>query len=140
VANSSFLALDVGDVRVGVALANAEVRFANPLTTLTNDDSFWVRLEELIGEHDVILIVVGLPRNLNGDATEQTRKVEAFAELLQAKINLPVRLQDEATTSVKAEAELRQRGKPYEKADIDALAATYILEDYLANDTGGERA
>jgi len=139
-ANSSFLALDVGDVRVGVALANAEVRFANPLTTLTNDDSFWVRLEELIGEHDVILIVVGLPRNLNGDATEQTRKVEAFAELLQAKINLPVRLQDEATTSVKAEAELRQRGKPYEKADIDALAATYILEDYLANDTEGERA
>lgn len=137
-ASDSILALDVGDTRIGVALANAEVRFANPLTTLLHNDEFWANLEALIGEHDVVLIIVGLPRNLNGDATEQTRKVEAFVDELQAKLPLPVRFQDEAATSVKAEAELRARKKPYEKADIDALAATYILEDYLASTSGGQ--
>jgi putative Holliday junction resolvase len=130
-ANNSYLALDVGDVRIGVAVANAEVRFPRPLTTLLNDDNLWPNLEALLKDNDVIGIVVGLPRNLSGDATDQTRKVEAFVEILKTHTNLPISFQDEATTSVKAEAELRARGKPYEKADIDALAATYILEDYL---------
>jgi putative Holliday junction resolvase len=130
-ANNSYIALDVGDVRIGVAVANAEVRFPRPLMTLLNDDNLWPNLEALLKDNDVIGIVVGLPRNLRGDATDQTRKVEAFVEILKTHTTLPISFQDEATTSVKAEAELRARGKPYEKADIDALAATYILEDYL---------
>lgn len=134
--SGSYLALDVGDVRIGVALANLEVRFANPLTTLINDKDLWTNLEAIIQEHGVVALVVGFPRNLSGDATAQTHKVEVFVEMLKTYSSLPVYLQDEAATSVKAEAELRSRGKPYEKADIDALAATYILEDYLIDHPG----
>jgi putative Holliday junction resolvase len=136
--SSSYLALDVGDTRIGVAVANAEVRFARPLTTLINDKDLWSNLEKIIHDNDVLALVVGYPRNLSGDATAQTRKVEAFVEIAKTYTSLPVYLQDEAATSVKAEAELKSRGKPYEKADIDALAATYILEDYLI-DNAGER-
>jgi RNase H-fold protein (predicted Holliday junction resolvase) len=51
--------------------------------------------------------------------------------VLGQKLPLPISWQDEAVTSVRAEEELRARGKPYVREDIDALAATYILEDYL---------
>jgi putative Holliday junction resolvase len=127
----SILALDVGDKRIGVAVARADVRFPRPLLTLTHDETIWQRIEGLMAEHDAGVIVVGLPRGLDGQETEQTRKAEAFVAALKERINVPVHLMDEATTSLKAEAELKSRGKPYEKSDIDALAATYILDDYL---------
>lgn len=125
------LALDVGGVRIGVALADNELRFANPLTTLINGESIWDEVAALITENDVDTVVVGLPRNLQGDDTPQTAICRLFAQNLSERLHISVELQDEAATSVKAEAELKARGKPYEKADIDALAATYILEDYL---------
>ncbi len=129
---ASILALDVGGTRIGVARADAELKFANPLATLLNDATFPEQLAALIAEHNVQTVVVGLPRGLQGQETAQTQICRAFAENLSQVLEIPVELQDEAATSVKAEAELTQRGKPYEKADIDALAATYILEDYLA--------
>jgi len=127
----SVLALDVGDARIGVAVANIEARLPRPLTTLQNDESFFELLHKLIAEHNVQTLVVGLPRGMEGQETAQTQKVAAFIMLLRKKVALPLFVQDEAATSVKAEEELRARGKPYEKSAIDALAATYILEDYL---------
>ena len=132
--STKILALDVGGVRIGVAMADAELKFANPLTTLINDDAIWDALVALIQENDVQTVVVGLPRSLQGHETPQTQICRDFAESLPERLEMPqmkIVLQDEAATSVKAEAELRARGKSYEKADIDALAATYILEDYL---------
>ena|SRR5882757_3873062 len=129
--SESILALDVGDKRIGVAVAPVGSSFARPLTTLINDNSFWEQLQALLSEHDAVTIIIGLPRGLNGQETDQTRKVESFVSELQNRTDVPIRLQDEAVTSVKAETELQARGKKYEKSDIDALAATYILEDYL---------
>jgi len=134
---SKILALDVGNVRIGAALADAELRFANPLTTLSNDEHIWKALADVIQENQVETVVVGLPRSLQGHDTAQTQICRDFAENLSERLKIAVALQDEATTSVKAESELRSRGKPYEKADIDALAATYILEDYLLARPGG---
>ncbi|MBC7581338.1 Holliday junction resolvase RuvX [Aeromicrobium sp.] len=134
---SKVLALDVGNVRIGVAMADAELRFANPLTTLINDDAIWDTLAALVQENQVEVVVVGLPRSLQGNETPQTQICRLFAENLPERLQmsqLAIKLQDEAATSVKAEEELRARGKPYQKADIDALAATYILEDYLNGD------
>ena len=76
-------------------------------------------------------LVVGLPRNLQGDRTEQTGFSETFGNQLTEHFSLPVYYQDEALTSHKAEEELRQRGVDYQRGDIDALAATYILDDFL---------
>lgn len=128
---SYILALDVGARRIGVALASPVARIASPLFTLEHSPEIFTRLQELIDSESVGTIVVGLPRGLDGQTTAQTSATEEFIEKLQKEINLPVFMQDEALTSVKAEAELASRGKPHAKADVDALAATYILEDFL---------
>ena len=134
----TILALDVGEKRIGVAVADAELRFASPLLTLANDDNVWQELEKIIeGQHSV-LVVVGLPRGLDGQETAQTKYAEVFMQRIRANLGVPVRAQDEALTSVKAEEELRARGNTYEKGEVDALAATYILEDYLA-EPGGDK-
>jgi putative Holliday junction resolvase len=79
----------------------------------------------------VSAVVVGLPRGLNGQATEQTVKVQQFADRLRRTLAVPIYLQDEALTSRLATTELRHRRKAYNKGDIDALSACYILEDWL---------
>lgn len=129
---SSTLALDVGTKRIGVAIASAEAGLARPLATLPNDAGFLEALRQIVLQEQVGTLVVGLPRGLEGQATAQTAYAEAFAGTLRAHLGLPVVFQDEAVTSAQAEAELRARGTRYNKEDIDALSATYILEDFLA--------
>lgn len=125
------MALDVGGKRIGVATAHAVARLAHPLTTIENNSQVVDRLQHLVKEHNVALLVVGLPRGLSGQRTEQTQIVEDFVQQVKQQLTLPVYWQDEAVTSRKAEAELNARHKPYRKEDIDALAATYILEDFM---------
>src|SRR5690606_8798088 len=87
-------------------------------------------ITELVLSDKIDIIVIGYPRNQAGEPTAQTAKVEAFANrlnLLDAKIVF----QDESLTSVLAEKHLASRKQPYSKADIDAYAASIILEDYL---------
>jgi putative Holliday junction resolvase len=130
--NNTIMALDIGGRRIGVALTSVVARLPRPLTTLVADDTFPDTLAGLIAEQRVGHLVIGLPRNLSGDDTEQTRTIRTIARTLQAKLpQLSMSFQDEALTSRQAEQELQASGRPYEKADIDALAATYILEDYL---------
>jgi len=130
-ANDSVLALDVGDKRVGVAVASLAARLPRPLTTLINDAQIWEELKKLAADEGVGQFVVGLPRGLEGQATAQTAAAQLFADELAEKLGVPVHLQDEAVTSRQAEAELEARGKPYERDDIDTLAAVYILQDWL---------
>jgi len=129
----SLLALDVGAKRIGVALADDEVRFAHPFSTLENSETVFAEIATFVREHNVSTVIVGLPRGLDGQTTAQTQVVEAFVADLEQHIQVPIALQDEALTSVKAEAELagRKQKTGYNKSDVDALAATYILEDYL---------
>lgn len=128
---STVLALDVGGQRIGVARALLAIRFASPLTTLTHTPDIYDAIGKLVHDEDAGILVLGLPRGLDGQHTAQTRSVEDFAEGLKKALGLPMYFQDEAVTSAQAEAELQARKKPYAKGDIDALAATYILEDFL---------
>jgi len=127
----SLLALDFGAKRIGVALASAGARLPHPLVTLENGPDVFRQLQELVINEHVRAVVIGLPRGLDGQHTAQTMAVEAFAAELHPAIGIPLHWQDEAVTSRQAEEELRERGKPYARGDIDALSATYILEDYL---------
>lgn len=129
--NSSILALDVGGRRIGVASASVAARMPRPLTTLMNDDGFLKALQQIISDVNAKALVVGLPRGLDGQHTSQTVTVEAFIDNLKSSLTIPIYWQDEAVTSHKAEAELKRRGIAYKKGDIDALAATYILEDFI---------
>jgi putative Holliday junction resolvase len=126
---SNLLALDVGERKIGVARASGIARVAEPLITLPNDEAFGAALRRLIKEYDVSLVVVGLPRGLDGQETAQTQYVRDFMASLDLSIKQVY--QDEAVTSVNAEAQLKQAGKPYTKEDIDSVAASIILGDYL---------
>lgn len=127
----TLLAFDVGDKRIGVARANSIAKIASPLTTIANEQGVFEAINDIIKSESADVIVVGLPRNLSGEDTAQTRAVRSFAADLAKHCNKQIEYQDEALTSHKAEAELRDAGKNYQKGDVDALAATYILEDYL---------
>ena len=129
-ANQNLLALDVGEKRVGVALADSAIRIAIAYDTISVDGTEVEQIKELLAREKIDILVVGYPRNQSGDATRQTTYVESFVARLQP-LDVPVEYQDESVTSVKAEEILKQRKKPYEKGEIDALAASLILQDYL---------
>ena len=130
-----YLSLDVGRARIGLAVANSIARLAAPLPAVPNNEQCLEALQAITAQEAINQLVVGLPRGLDGQETAQTTYVREFAAALEATLHVPVTLQDEAVTSVKAEAELQSRkGRQYDKGDIDSLSAVYILEDYLAQE------
>ena len=131
--SKSVVSLDVGAARIGVAVANLASRMPQPLKAVLHDDQVMKTLGILCKEQGALAVVVGLPRGLDGQHTAQTVAVELFASELEKYLDIPVYWQDEAVTSAQAEAELIARKKPYAKGDIDMLAATYILEDFMNN-------
>lgn len=131
----TFVALDIGEKRIGVAQADNEVRIAFPLCTVTVDGLEKQRLREIITETQPSVLVVGYPRNQQGEPTAQTREVERVASGLDS-LGVPIVFQDESLTSVLAETYLKSHKKPYTKADIDAHAAAIILGDYLEETYG----
>ncbi len=130
------LALDIGEKRIGVAIAEISIPFARPLTTLETEVDAREVLAKLLRQHHVQKVVIGRPRNQGGATTAQTAKTQQILTELSLPHEIDVNWQDESLTSVKAEEELKNRSKPYEKGDIDALAAAFILEDYI-NQRGG---
>lgn len=128
--NKTYLALDVGEKRIGVAVGDTGVRIAVPFDTLDVDGTELERIAKIVIDEKINTVVVGYPRNQSGEATAQTAYAEAFAaQLTDIAPNLV--FQDESLTSVLAEQRLQSYKKPYTKADIDAQAAALILQDYL---------
>jgi putative Holliday junction resolvase len=129
------LALDVGGKRIGVALSDPAGSFAMPLLTLqaAPQQRALARIAELVAEHAVDDVVVGLPLTLSGEVGPQARVVQTFAEELETALGRPVIMFDERLTTAVAEQMMRDMGlKPEKrKARIDEIAATIILQDYL---------
>lgn len=125
-----YVALDVGEKRIGVAVGDSGVRIAVPFDTIETDGNEIKHIARIILEEKADVVVVGYPRNQSGEVTAQTAYVEAFAEKL-ADIAPNLVFQDESLTSVLAEQRLQSYKKPYAKGDIDALAAAIILQDYM---------
>ena len=123
------LALDVGIKRVGIARASMQARLAQPLKTVKTDEAI-EQLREIIKENKVEMIIAGLPRNLSGEDTQQTRWVRDWVAGAKAELGVVFYWQDEALTSVKAlSLKLKAKNK-----DVDAEAAAIILEDFLTTD------
>jgi putative Holliday junction resolvase len=136
--NTVILAFDVGERRIGVAKAVIPPRLAQPLATLLNDATLVNSLQHLITQEQPDMLVVGLPRNQAGDTTAQSRAVEAWAEMYLMPQKLPIHWQDESLTSVAAEEHLAVQGKKQLRGDVDSLAATIILTDFLETMHAGE--
>ncbi|GER87375.1 putative pre-16S rRNA nuclease [Dictyobacter vulcani] len=148
------IALDVGEARIGVATCDTTGFLASPCTTIhvtRNEQQTWAAIQELINELDAEGLVVGLPISLDGQIHAQGEKIQAFVERMQKYITLPVTFWDERLSTVEAQRLLTQRGqnggekrqkrgegrqgsqakKRRRGQEIDALAATVILQDYL---------
>jgi putative Holliday junction resolvase len=134
------LAVDVGARRVGLAISDASRTLARPLETIAVTSAADAvervarRIEQLDQEDDgIAAIVVGMPSSLDGTPTPQTVQVRAFIARLSARTPLPIATEDERLTSREAESRLARREKDWRKrkAQIDAVAASVFLQDYL---------
>ena len=98
------LAVDYGRARIGLALADTETRMARPLSTMdrVNRNEDTRRLRELVREHGVKQIVVGLPLRLDGTRGEMAEEAERFAQRMRKQIGVPVEMVDERLTSWEA--------------------------------------
>ena len=126
------IGLDVGEKRIGVAKADSSTRIAVPVGFIDVNGLEWQEIAEVAKLNNTNLFVLGMPRSNEGNETKQSLYVRNFARVLAGKIpGARVRFQDESFTSVEAEERLKTRKKKYEKGDIDAEAATIILQDFL---------
>ena len=126
------IGLDVGEKRIGVAKIDSSTKIAVPVGFLLVDGSEWHEIARIANLNNTNFFVLGLPRSNEGNETKQTLYVRAFARTLAKMIpGAKIRFQDESLTSVEAESRLKSRKKRYEKGDIDAEAATIILQDFI---------
>ena len=129
------LGLDIGDIRIGVALSDELGVAAHPLCTLTrkNRKVDLIAISDLVSIHKVERVVIGLPISLDGSIGPQAEKVQNFAKRLAQVIDIPIEFQDERFTTAEAEDLLRDLNKERkeQKELIDEVAAVIILRDYL---------
>jgi putative Holliday junction resolvase len=129
------LALDHGTKRIGVAVSDETKTIAQPLEYIPAEPyaDFLERLKKLLVEKEVELILIGMPRNMNGTYGPAAEKVNAFVAALKTTVTLPIKLWDERLTSTIANRILIQgnvrRGQRKEK--VDKMAAAILLQSYL---------
>ena len=129
------LAIDYGDIRVGLALSDLTCTIAQPFKTLNYDDMDHLinQLSEIITEKQVNKVVVGIPYNMKGDDTQQTTKVREFVSILEQKLGYEIIFVDERLTSSEAEKFMHQMDikTGFNKDKIDKIAASIILQEYI---------
>jgi putative Holliday junction resolvase len=128
------LAVDWGDVRIGVAACDADGLLAYPLTTVRAGPEEIAHLAALVADHAPLEVLVGLPRSLDGRDGPAAVTARDRAGRLAAAVDVPVRLVDERLSTVTATRRLRASGRTakQQRAAIDAAAAAAILEQGLA--------
>lgn len=129
------LAIDLGDVRSGVAISDANEILASPIGTISEPDReiLLQKILNIVSENEVGKIVLGLPRNMDGTEGDSAKKSREFGENLRKNSGLEVVFQDERGTTLEASGYLNVsdvRGKKRKKI-IDSVAATIILQNYL---------
>jgi len=127
------LGIDVGTVRIGVAVSDPDGILATPVETVRRDAKHLRRLAALVDEYEAVEVVVGLPRTLADRAGASAQDAIAVADSLAAKIGVPVRLADERLTTVSAARSLRDAGvrAKAQRGVIDQAAAVAILQGWL---------
>ncbi len=132
---AAYLGLDVGDKRVGTALAESEVKLASPHLIFDRAGGKAEReIIRLVGERSVNQIVVGLPLNEDGSLNEQCLKVQNFCRRLQKRLSIEIVYVDEYLSTVESEEKLAGKKRPPRgkgRQKLDAVSATIILQRYL---------
>ena len=127
------MAIDYGKKRVGVAITDSMCTIAQPFITIKPKSDFQLikRLKCLIEENDVGLILVGNPLSMKGEPTKMSQEIERFVKKMRRLIDIEVKLWDERHVSKYAANKLKGMGLSSKKEDIDRVAASIILEEFL---------
>jgi len=129
------LGLDIGDKRIGVALSDPDGLLASPFTIINRREEMAdiKAITDIISQHQVEQIIVGLPRSMDGSLGHQANKVQDFTQKLCRHTEVPVEFRDERLTTVLAKRLMQavKAKKSKEKAHDDAIAAAIILQGYL---------
>ncbi|MHC4324832.1 MAG: Holliday junction resolvase RuvX [Planctomycetota bacterium] len=128
-----YLAIDYGTKRTGLAICDAAESICSPLTVIHGQKELLNKIADIVETENAGAVIVGLPLNMTGSDSSQTKLVRKFAEQLKNRLSVPVHLQDERLSSFGAEEKLAPAdfttGKI--KKRIDAVAAAEILEAFL---------
>ena len=131
-----FLAVDLGDKRTGLAIADEDPKMVHPLSVLEVPIGPLLidAIEQALGKHDAQALVFGLPLDMDGTVGPRAKLTQEFGKKVALRTSIEVFYQDERLTSVAAEEHLSQSGKTHKqkKRVRDALAAAEILNDFLA--------
>ena len=131
---SRCIGIDLGSKRVGLALSDKMNMIASPYRTLIvkNEQDLLDQLRLIIVDFKVKTIVLGLPLNMNGEDSAQTKKIREFKSVLSI-FNLPVKLEDERLSSVSAKRSLVMQDikTGHNKSEIDKRAAAIFLQQFL---------
>ena len=129
------LALDPGSKRIGIAVSDELKMIAQPLEFVAAEPflDFLARLKEIIREKEVELILVGMPRNMDGSYGPAALKVQEFVAVLKEKVAVPIQTWDERLTSAQAQRFLIEGGvrRAKRKEKVDKTAAAILLQSYL---------
>ena len=129
------LALDHGTKRIGIAVSDELKMIAQPLEFISAEPlaDVFARLNQLIQEKTVELILVGMPRNMDGSYGPAAVKVQEFVAALKAALQVPIRTWDERLTSAQANRVLIQGNvrRDKRKQQVDKMAAAILLQSYL---------
>lgn len=129
------LALDPGTKRIGVAVSDELKMIAQPVEFILAEPfaAFLVRLKELIRDREVELILVGMPRNMDGSYGPAALKAQEFIAVLKTSVTVPIKAWDERLTSAQANRFLIQAGtrRDQRKEKVDKTAAAILLQSYL---------
>ncbi|MBN1920589.1 MAG: Holliday junction resolvase RuvX [Anaerolineae bacterium] len=128
-----YLALDLGDRRIGVALSDSTGTLARPLEMFYRSSraTDFTHIVTLVQQHQVGALIIGLPLNMDGTEGTQAAWARDYGMALAQAADLPVVFWDERLTSVEAEDLLRSQGREPGKQALDAIAAAIILQSYL---------
>ena len=132
-----YLAIDHGTKRTGLAICDSDETIASPLTVIQGKKELLKKIAEVVETENVEAVVLGLPLNMDGSESSQTKLVLKFAEQLKDHLHIPVHLQDERLSSFSAEEKLASAKFTKEKMRkrLDAVAAAEILEAFLEQKT-----
>lgn len=130
-----YLALDIGDRRIGTAMSDPSGILASPLAIIerSDDQKAIDAIGAIIRENGVEKVIAGLPRSLDGSLGPQAHKVMEFTEKLRAVLPVPVELRDERLTTVSARRGMKETmtKKARRETKDDAIAAAIILQNFL---------
>lgn len=124
----NYLAVDAGEKRIGLAVANSVAKLPRPLAVLFNDKDIYKKITEIAQNENISKIIVGLPRNMSGEETAQSKFSRKFAGQLAEESALEVVFADESLSTE------RVNNSTYKKDPsgyVDSVAACFILEEYL---------